>query len=470
MPIGLKSLFSLLLMTIANFPFEAIAQNHAHFRHLKTEGAKRTRQIVFLRELGIETGDRIENPDSMCNVWQKRISGLGLFNHVEVYWEADTLNIQVAEKIYTWILPELTWADRNFNVWWQTRDPGRLIYGGTLYINNIRGLNHNLAITAIHGYNRQYSLTYNKPFNQYRKSWGMTAGGGYWSNHELWYRTENDKLQFLRIENQPVQKNWWINLNIKRRITYFSRFELIAGAGNLTIADSAFIKDEANVRRYFTGANRSRNYMDWGISYINDHRDQRDYPARGYLVRLTALNTKLNLENRGPSVYTFDLRTSGFQPLKKGLIMAGYLGARYRTDVNSLTVGSLPYVFARQLGYGNDYVRGYEPYVADGSGMVLGKAALRKALYDKRTVALGNGNILKNYRKVPFSAWLSIFADAGRVIRPVIQSDNRLNTDWMTGAGIGLEMIAWYNAMSRFEISRNRLGTWVFNISYTNAF
>jgi hypothetical protein len=76
----------------------------------------------------------------------------------------------------------------------------------------------------------------------------------------------------------------------------------------------------------------------------------------------------------------------------------------------------------------------------------------------------------KNYQTLPVSVWFSIFADAGRIIQPVVLPENNLNKQWMTGTGLGLDVIFWYTAMSRFEISRNQMGSWVFNITFSNAF
>lgn len=444
------------------------AQDTFVFRHLKIDGNRKTRPEVFMRETGLSKGDMLPNADSMLPVWQKRFAALGLFNEVRVSRHQDTLLISVKERIYTWALPELTWADRNFNVWWQTRDPERLVYGATIYFNNIRGLNHNIAVTIIHGYNRSYSFQYNKPFSRHTRSWGYSAGAGYWSNHELWYKTREDKLQFLSIEDRQVQRNFWVGGTVRRRLSYFSRLEFFTFGGGIRIDDSAARRDRAPVMNYAAGLRRD--YLEYGAQYISDHRDQRHYPASGHLLRVMASHNWMNISTRGPSVYTAELRASRFIPLPGNTVLALFMGGRYRYDAAALRVGQLPYIMSRQLGYGNDYVRGYEPYVADGSGFVLGKTALRKGLGKEKKLILGRGAFLKNYRTVPLSIWLSIFADAGRIIRPVNMPENTLNTQWMAGSGIGLDVVAWYTAMARAEISRNRMGTWIFNLSYTNAF
>lgn len=458
----------LLFFAIAFGIEEATSQTPIVLNHLKIEGNTRTKTAVFIRETGWTAGYTAHNADSLCSVWQKRLSGLNLFNLVEVNYKQDTLLISVRERIYNWALPELSWADRNFNVWWQTKDPNRLIYGFTAYFNNLGGLNHNISVTAIHGFNRSYSFRYTKPFSAYRKSWGYSLGAGYWSNHELWYRTMNDKLSFLRIESQPVQRNFWSQFVLRRRLSYFNRLELTLGYGRTRIADSAARLDRGGVMNYIYGLNR--NYLETGISFVSDSRDQRDYPSQGHLIRISAGNTFMNLNYSGPSVYQFEARVNRFTPLKPKWVLATGLVSRYRIDSRALTINTLPYLFSRQFGYGSDYVRGYEQFVAEGAGMFLAKMAFRRAVLQGYKLKIKRGNVLNNYRTIPLNVWFNIFADAGRTIRPTVLRTNYLNREWMLGSGIGMDVTAWYSAMARFELSRNRMGNWVFNISYINAF
>jgi outer membrane protein assembly factor BamA len=444
------------------------SQSTVVLNHLRVQGNAKTKIPVFVRETGFTPGYVTGHADSLCKVWQQRLSGLNLFNLVEVEHHGDTVSISVKERIYNWALPELSWADRNFNVWWQSKDPNRLIYGFTGYFNNIGGLNHNLSITAIHGFNRSYSFRYTRPFSAYRKSWGYSLGAGYWSNHELWYKTESDKLQFLRLEAEPVQRNFWSQLILRRRINYFNRVEATLGYGGIRIADSAQTQDKQGVLNYIYGLNR--NYLETGISFVSDSRDQRDYPGKGHLIRLSLSNNFMNLKYSGPSVYQFEARINKFTPLKPNWVLATGLVSRYRIDNRALMANTLPYLFSRQFGYGSDYVRGYEPYVAEGSGMFLAKMALRRALLQGYKLKIRHGNVLNNYRMIPLNVWFNIFADAGRTIKPTVVAANTLNREWMMGSGIGLDITAWYSAMARFELSRNRMGNWIFNISYINAF
>ncbi|MEK0420382.1 MAG: hypothetical protein RLZZ161_233, partial [Bacteroidota bacterium] len=361
----------------------------------------------------------------------------------------------------------ITWADRNFNVWWQEKDPTRLIYGGTLFLNNLKGWNHSLALQAIHGYNRSYAAQYSRPFQSYNKGFSYTVGAGYWSNHELWYKTVGDRLQFLRIETMPVQRNMSLNTMLRKRLSYYSFWELQANYGTYRFADSAVVKDEVALNSYMAG--QRGNNTGLGIAYTTDHRKQRHYPVGGYYFKSGIQYTRLNPLLRSPAILQGYLKGNYFKPMGRW-VLTNALQASYNADMNALTAGSLPYVFSRQLGYESRYVRGYEPYVADGMGFVLAKTGIRRPVYKHSGRKVPGIAAFKNYRTLPISVWCTIFADAGRVIRPIMLPENTLNTRWMSGAGVGVDVIVWYTAMSRFELSRNHWGNWVFNASFTNAF
>ncbi len=434
------------------------AQSIFQIKHISILGNQRTKAAVFLRETGKNIGDTIQNTTYCETLWQKRISGLNLFNWVEVNLRNDTVFIAVKERIYTWGMPRLEWADRNFNVWYQTKDPSRLIYGGTIYFNNLGGLNHNIAATIISGYNHIFELAYNYPFSYYNHGWAFSGKASYLSNHELWYKTENDKLIFLRKENNRIQQNYSVFITQKKRLKYFNRLEFTEGV-NRNIIDTA--ASNANPH-YLLKGNKQSEYFG-NVEYISDHRDQRDYPSAGYLFRaglrgsyLLAADSQLTI----PAVY---LRYTYFKPVNKNYVMAFGFFSRY-------TPSRLPYNLGRQLGYQSDYVRGYEPYVADGSGFVLAKLAMRRKLWYNYILNLGDKKPLKNYRKIPISIWFNIFADAGRVLKPAVISSNSLNQQWQTGTGVGLDVIAWYSAMARFEYSFNAMGKGFFNLSFKNAF
>lgn len=429
------------------------------FKSLEIRGNKRTKPAVFFREMEYRIGDTVPEIDSMCLVWQKRFSGLNLFNFVEVHAANDTVFVVVAERFYTWVRPTLQWADRNFNVWWQTRDPARLIYGGTLFVNNIGGLNHTAFATVISGYNQYFDAGYSIPFKSHKKSWGFACRGLYWTNHELWYKTDHDVLHFIRTDGKRIQKNAGFAVAARRRLSYFTRTEFTTGWGHTEIDSLAMF---ANPEYLYEGNRQDEYFARW--EFIIDHRDQRDYPTKGYTLRWGYQYTQFNRLKSGYNLGEIWLRSSYFRPVipKLGTVLAVAGAATYNNPTT--------YRLSRQLGYSTDYVRGYEPYVGDGNGFVLGKIGLRQPLVSQRTLDFKGPRMIKNYSKVPVSLWFNIFADAGKVIEPYDPVRNPLSATLYRGVGLGVDIIAWYSAMVRTEYSFNHLGEGIFNITFNNAF
>lgn len=430
-----------------------------HIQAFKIVGNVKTKETVILRELGKNIGDTVQNLIPTAIVWQKRISGLVLFNYTHVELKRDTVFIEVVERIYIWGLPKLSWADRNFSVWWQTKDLRRLVYGGTLFFNNIKGENQDLVVTLLNGYNRLAELTYLYPFAFHNHGYAFTGKAGYWTNHELWSKTINNKLQFTKTLDRIAQQNAYLSFILKKRLNYFNRMEYNTSTSWISINPNAMLQNNS----YLAFGNKQYQ-TDLQFEFIRDTRNQRDYPTQGMLLRAGIKNTLIGWGKLTQFNFTPFIRASRFFALNKNNSLATGIYSRYTFASN------LPYMLSRQLGYQTDYVRGYEPYVADGRGFVLGKLAFRHALVNNKLLNFGNNKPLKNYKKVPFSLWFNIFADAGKVITPTTEASNSLNRIWQYGTGTGLDVIAWYSAMVRIEYSFNAMGNGTFNIAFLNAF
>ena len=133
--------------------------------------------------------------------------------------------------------------------------------------------------------------------------------------------------------------------------------------------------------------------------------------------------------------------------------------------------GDLNYLNSRQLGYNQDYVRGFESYVVDGRGSFMAKIAFRKALFLGK-VDLKKIGITENYNKMPLSIWVSLYSDLGKIIEPnpfYTGGNNVLNTQMLRCVGFGIDMLAYYDILTRFDVSKNNIGGWVFNISFRHA-
>ena len=435
------------------------------FQHLQVRGNTRTKAAVFQREIGLQFGDTVTQADSMAVVYQKRLSGLGLFNRVQTQWHNDTLVVDVAERIYTWVMPYFSWADRNFNIWTSSGQAlsNRVNYGATLHINNIAGQNYRAWISLRMGFNTYFDAGFQSPFLEHDGGWAFGARVQYWQNHELWYTAVSDKLQFLNTPQVILQKNQYAELTALRRLNYYQRLEFGLGAGS-TRLDS--IVDKADLRYQYDQPLQQEYTAK--VEWVFDRRDQRDYPSKGSLLRaggkVMLAAKQIDAERILPTLW---FRASKFVPLKQSGKQVVALGLYSQLMPG---ISGQPYKYARQLGYQSDYVRGYEPYVADGSGFLLGKVAWRNALWRDKIIHIRGKGLFSSYFTVPFSLWFNIFADAGRVYKPFDAQLNPISAQWQGGMGIGFDMIVCYTAMARIEYTMNALGKAAFNVSYKNAF
>ncbi len=126
--------------------------------------------------------------------------------------------------------------------------------------------------------------------------------------------------------------------------------------------------------------------------------------------------------------------------------------------------GRNPYFLNTGLGYGRDFVRGYEYYVVDGQNFGLIKTDLKYALFQNQ---LTNLPILPSkFNKIHWSIYLSLFTDLAYSTTELPQLSNTLQNEMLLGYGAGLNFVSYYDIVIRFEYSFNKLNERGFFISF----
>jgi hypothetical protein len=121
-----------------------------------------------------------------------------------------------------------------------------------------------------------------------------------------------------------------------------------------------------------------------------------------------------------------------------------------------------PYYLQRGLGYGNDFVRGYEYYVIDGNNYALGKAEIKYRLINLPEINLPTQNVpffrQRQFNKANFALFITAFSDWGYVGAPNTNVENNfLGNTPLWGNGFGLDIVTYYGIVVRFEYSFNQL-------------
>ncbi len=438
------------------------AQDSLYYQYLSISGNRITKASVIRREVTLLPGVHYDSSRFVRELadMRNRLINLGIFNEVNLDAARDTLFVRIRDRNPVFGYPRFALADRNFNQWWETRDFSRSVYGLWMIWRNVGGWNHRMVLQLLHGYTEMIDLNYRTPFLRTYRAWSFGGRMQVTANHEVWYRTEQNRLQFLKPEAGWGQTQWYASALAAYRPKLYTWVELEPGWQHFRVADTV-VHPAANARYLKDGAS----VQDAGwltLRLIRDRRVRRDYPVDGSLLRAEIRPMRIMSPQGGQNHLWLSARYARYIPLSRAVLVLGAFG-RYAT-------GTLPYTYARAMGYGADYVRGYEPYVADGNGYVLFKTALRYPLWFDHH--LHPEKLLPNrlLRDIPASVWLNVFADAGRVLQPIILPGNELAQRWMTGMGLGLDVLAFYDRMVRFEISLGLNNKPAGNISFINAF
>jgi len=111
-----------------------------------------------------------------------------------------------------------------------------------------------------------------------------------------------------------------------------------------------------------------------------------------------------------------------------------------------------PYFNYRAMGYKNDYVRGYEYYIVDGSHYALLRSDLRYHAFNFKF----RQNILPLLNYVPIDFYPKVYGDGGYVHSNNF-GNSFLNNKLLYGYGVGMDIVFSYYLKVRLEYSFNSL-------------
>ena len=431
-------------------------------RKIIITGNKITRPRIITREMKFREHDTLSIRDlkAALVISRQNIFNTGLFNFVTVdtlvvdsTWQMD-VKVSVLERWYIWPIPLLEISERNFNVWWETRDFSKRTYGMDFTINNMRGRNETLRLLAHFGYNQLYGFTYKIPYVNRNQTIGMGIGGGIELHHELAVKTINNRPVNEKDSSAYLKKILYAYAEMQLRPSFHSTlsYNYYIFGGDI-VAIPGFSLVAASHQQFAT------------ISYYfrNDHRDAAYFPLTGYCLDLE-VNHSIPYETAHNSYIRGNFRRY-WQLAKRVFYGSGILGKISFEKTQ-------PYYLQRGLGFGQDFVRGYEYYVVDGQQIALWKNDMRFALILPRVVKIGFIKTTK-FNTIPFAVYLDLFSDLGYVynyqqhLAEFNAQGNTLQNQLLAGVGLGLDLTTYYDIVVRFEGSMNRMGQTGFFLHFT---
>lgn len=417
-------------------------------------GNRVTKDRIILRELTLKTGDVVYSGELpiILDLDKKKLINTRLFNTVEIRLlefqpnQVDLL-IDVNERWYTFPAPIFELADRNFNEWWQNynHDFSRVNYGLRLYQFNMRGRNETLRLTAQFGFQRRFEISYRFPYIDKKQKHGLIIDFDFAEAKNLAYRTFDHKLEYLESD-ELLKITRGGGLTYTFRKSFYASHAIKFEYRSSTIYDTIATLNP----NYFGEGQKTQKYGILSYQFTSDRRDYIGYPLLGYYF--TAGVSKYGLTNN-----------DDVNKLEFNATFARYISLGNNFYLSNNTVGywstptDLPYANYGAMGYRKQFVRGYEVYVIEGPYYGLNKTTLKKRIFSRTY----NLNLLpiRQFRHIPLSIFLKTYADIGYVRNyPNYEINHRLSDQVLSGVGAGIDIVASYDAVFRFEYTFNGQG------------
>ena len=445
----LISCFSKGLWAQTGFQTDTVAP-YKFLHRIIIKGQTKTHRAVILRELNVQPGDTIyrAQTESLTQINTQRLYTISIFNEVSISWppagSADSIDMLIMVKDRFPVFPkgDLEFADRNFNVWWLEKhhDLRRINLGLTLTDNNFRGRRENLSITGQAGYTQKIGISYSRPFIDKAQKHGIGVSFFGLQNREIAYNTINNKLAFERDDKDNLMRRFdaalWYSYRPEYAITHTLKF---------TWQHYWISRQVARINPEYLGNGiQEANNLWLQYRFEWNKVDNWNYPLTGERF-IGFLDEKLLLPDhqfQSSLHLQFDRYDQPFDKWFTAFIFRGRISAPF----------DQPYIFRQNLGYEQDYMRGFEYYVLDGSAFALGRVDIKRCLV--------NYNIylpVRYFELIPIKVYAKVFGDIGTSYNKFPEHDF-LNNRWLYSAGFGLDIVTLYDIKVRIEYTFNNLG------------
>ena len=419
-------------------------------------GNIKTKTSIILRELDVAVGDTIllDNLDEIVQKNRNKIVNLQLFLNVNldiIHCEPPFAELQIylAEQFYLLPYPIFRLADRSFNEWWYNRNHklNRVIYGINFVHFNMGGRAEELLINLENGFTQQVALIFKKPYLNSKMKTGLDFSLIYNTNKQIPYRTFQDKLVFVKSDENILLKRFSTKIVLRRRNNFYERQRLELSFNKESLADSI---SGLNPNYFLNNASKLK-YFKASYTFEGDHRDNTIYPSKGhYFIGKVSKLGLLKSDNINQTEWYFSY--AYYMKLNK----------RWLADINfrtKLTSPLLqPFATSTAIGYKTDNIRGYDLYVIDGQKLGLFKSNLRYNLFDKNVKIPAIGK-LKAAQIMPLALYPKLFFDAGYVSNKNYMMNNSLLANKVVaGYGLGLDIVSIYSGALKISYAFNNLG------------
>ncbi len=410
-------------------------------------GNKHTKDKIILREIELKKGDTVFLHQLLTKLKKSKenLMNRSLFNTVDItpkrhdYNQVD-LYVQVTERWYIWPIPIFTYADRNFNVWWESKDLSRLNYGVNLRIYNFRGRMETLNVILQGGYDKTLQFDWQIPYISKQQKWGIEISAGATFNHETDYNLDSNKLAYYHQEKAYVRKWYSGKLSATYRPRYYFTHKFTVGFDDLNFADTLL-----QMNPDFAYGHPHFSYLSLEYNFKYDYRDYAPYPLHGFYAEADVKQYGLGILSKDVNLFRLYMIFDQYLQLHKRWYFAYSLSAQIIPNRYQ------PYFIQNGLGYDPMGIRGYQLYIVRGDWLGQFRSNVKFALIPQKNYIL---HFIKTekFNRFLFGLYANLFFDGAYMAGRFPENRNSfLNNRFLFGTGAGLDVVTFYDIVIRME-------------------
>lgn len=453
MKISFNIAFLFLFALISN---NAPSQDYIIVNKILIQGNKKTKDYIIRRELSFSELDTIaiakisdkftESSNNLINT--------SLFHFANIFiLDSNSgpyvdIQINLTERWYLWPVPVADIDERNFNSWLESKRLSRLSAGANLSYLNSRGRMEQFHLSFLAGYNTVFGIEYDFPYLNPKKTIGIKVLAKHIRNHETKVETTSNKINYLKIESTNAIEESVFGVGLKFRPNLYFSNEFTVAYEFFKINDTIF-----SINPDFAVNKASKLHFFYLYNKLKiDKRDYKSYPLKGYYADIEFFKYGLGILNNAPDFFSLKTTLRKYFKISNKFYYAA--GAVLKISDNN----SQAYLLQKGLGYGRDFVRGYEYYVIDASSFFYFKSNLKYTVIPENIYEVPFIKTEK-FNTIPYSLHANLFLDFGKTKAHKYNSEtNFLDNEFLYGVGVGLDLVTYYDRVARFEFTINKEG------------
>ncbi|MCW3807153.1 POTRA domain-containing protein [Plebeiibacterium marinum] len=414
-------------------------------------GNQKTKKRIIYNELLFKRNGKVAKTDFFELVTKSRnnLLNTSLFNFVYIDYkfienEKIHFHIKVDERWYTWLLPLLEHADRNFSSFLENGDWSRMNYGVYLKQENFRGMNETLKIKFRVGYLNEIEVLFNSAQRNNKLSWGTHLN--YVALNQVSYNITGNEAIYIKTSNTFIEQNLGSEIFLRYRHRFVNRHKLMLKYNSFNIKDTLALLNP----QYLLNGNTSLNYLSLQYKYNRDLRDSKTYPLKGHMFEGSITRDGLGLIENNINNISVKLFFQQYGRMANRLFYGTNLGVITNSNNNN------PFVISNGLGY-KEFLNGYEYNVIESNNYAYLKSKILFELVPTKTANINFIN-LNQFSKLHYAIYLKPFIDVGYVHKENPNPSNTLSNSYLYSYGIGIDLVTYYDKVLSFNYAINKFG------------